>query len=46
MTPTLMGIQEEWAEGGTADGGGGGPGSYCHSFLFTFRQELISFAAF
>lgn len=29
-----------------AEGGGGSPGSHCHSFLFTLRQELISFAAF
>lgn len=44
VRPTVMPIQEESAEGGTA--GGGGPGSLCHSFLFTLRQELISFAAF
>lgn len=46
LRPTLMMIQGESAEGGTADGGGGSPGSLCHSFLFTLRQELISFAAF
>lgn len=46
VTQTVMTVHEESAEGGTADGGGGSPGSLCHSFLFTLRQELISFAAF
>lgn len=48
LMPTLMTIEEASAEGGTADGGGGGgsPDSLCHFFLFTLRQELISFAAF
>lgn len=43
-TQTLMRIQKNWLKVEMVDGGG--PGSHRHSFLFTLRQELISFAAF